>query len=645
MRELLPWILLLALLLGLLWLRPFGADPSGSQAASPTSSAPHVLSVPSAELEDPSRAEGAVEVERLAVGTVAEGPSTRSVTVSSAAGFALTSVFVTLEGERTLHELKDSQLTVPLAWDDFAIAAPGHLARSVERGDEAVELRPDFLLTLRGTGLRGHTYETKIIQEPTSPEGLRALAMWDFVDGDHWKMAVEAERFHPSFGPHVDVQLTLRGYEMFRALQNVHAGRWVEHDVPLERAASDHSLSPLNLALEGELGDGEVVVHLWVKQRQDIGAPDYLLDSSEANDGVLQLYRPRMYADRTLPEGTTTVDFGSQPLGMTFLASALERETGAFARVAFTHDGGEQLLQLGPGFTLTGRLIPPPGRSLPPESMFRWDFRAGRDANSADTPELSFWGRRATVALEEDGSFRLPLPVQIPRLATIPAELPDWMELHIETPPFRALSFDLERQGPEHHLGDLELSDDVITVLLSGEGRLPERDLTYDPLFIPLQSGVGAYQIRSAAPRGADLELQLHLRGQDDQGRDTYAFFNHATGEFEQRPWPLQPPQSVALLVEGGYERGPDGKYRQVRQDRYEVPMQLNEGLDGPPLFGWTWRGVFVAMPVKPAPADEPHMVRFEAPMDGVAFAWCERSNPVLVEQPLPLVAGRVTIP
>ncbi|MBI4880243.1 MAG: hypothetical protein HY812_11385 [Planctomycetes bacterium] len=533
------------------------------------------------------------------------------------------------------------------------IHAPGHVPKRVSRGADPVHLEGDDVLTLHCPGLRELTASANLVPWlPSCEERFHDVCAFGFADEHCWILACEAQRINEDWPRMFGAVLKLRDRSTIMVQRALAPGRHTEYWLPLGDAVGRARVSGLEVGISGpeESLKGPLRLHLCSLLAQD----ERLLVDEELDWGRLQVYAPEVAEERVLEDGARNVRFESVPLGCRCLLSCLCEQTGAHARVLFTHDGSRVELVLRRGIRVIGSLVVPGGARQPEQLHVKWWFSGSGAQANRDDP--SVWTGRVDVSVDASGAISLILPRTIPRMDTASYPPPPLGSLLMGAEGFLPLAreFQVPPDGGTVDLGPLVLEAlGPAFVLAPGHG-IDGEALAWSLAWADDGSILGYRMSGGEEAEDGSLGVFLVI----DPSAESQAVLVRAvrwpSGEECLLPWPDARARALLLAMPDqshAFRLGADGRYVRVPNQEYDVTFMPFPGSTEERWVDvdWRWNSMNRSLGMVAVPADRAAHVSFRAPVSGVEFCWVPlqmTANGVVrgTECVVPLTASTATV-
>jgi hypothetical protein len=269
------------------------------------------------------------------------------------------------------------------------------------------------------------------------------------------------------------------------------------------------------------------------------------------------------------------------------------------------HDGTSREVELTGGVVLHGRFRAHDELTLPSSVQVAW--RRHEPDWFLDSVRCG----ETVLALDEQGAFRLvsPMWVALDRAGERDVSaVPEVLVLEVLAADFDFESFEFSVGGAtEFSCGDLLLRPRTPEVVLTSSS-LSDRLLRGEPI---------------GTVRGWPVE---HAELMPDDRLAVYLQRSPAGPDGDTLGMPYRPRWGAVLIVLNnnlGFERGPDGTYREVSSDAYQI--QLPSGVE---TFQFVWRGMGVEAIITET-IEGRIVASFEAPASGVSWRGPRHRRPL----------------
>lgn len=628
-------LLLVAAVLGILWIANRGGRASGSggapRSAERRSSDPGQLALDARKEPEAS----AREPESGALPTEASEAST-SISIRSSAGLPLAFAEIQ-EGDEPWkrRDMNEGRCELGGVALPCRLRAPGHAPASVERLGGEIVLEPDALLVLEAPGLRACAQGIEPFRGWVGPKGERGaeteeqlarLASFGFSDDDRWSIAVTSKLL-AAWRPDRKLAVSLERHDrrrieiLFDALPGARAS-WSPP------CADQLDVAPLDLTLDWPEGGiaGEVELRLWVMRQSATGVDTRsVLPWGSVAIGALS---SAFLQTRSKPD-SDTVALGPWPKGATYGLTASDHASGAYGGMVFEHDGSPRTLSMHPGFAILGRISVPDGVASPTRARMLWEYR------TTDRGRSVWRGALQVGPFGIGEQFEAHLVQQVPIERTVDLEPPSILDLKVDAPGFETFHKTYSTGGTRRFdCGVVELKPLVPQLVLAPGSHIDERSIEWRQLRVDARPDV-SWTIRSAR-RQLDESLAIFLfRNTDaEPGEDRFRFSSDRTGDDDWGDFPENP--GGFALIESGSEgvclrRLADGRYESVATIRCTLDVECRSMPTGggPWIVGWQWQGLsFAASRITPEFEGERTHVELSIPEDGVTLWWSGNEFP-----------------
>ena len=570
---------------GLWWAwteRPVGGLSSALEPAGGAESSPLRPSLEAQEgaLEVPE-AERSPEVPEAALRL---GPSVRSAT-----GLPLEGLELAAAGEAWgPARLDGGRLLLASQGVPQRVRARGHLALSVEPGDEVVELQPVAALYLRGAGARERVTSVALGagREGDLQERLALAGHWGFPDDDTWALALDPQeewrqlraRFTLGDGSELWVEARLE--------------RGARVEVPLPAASPALERIPFEVTVRGATSPVELRVDARLRLERgrvrsadgaELASWEHLRDSQSATfesaDGLFAL------------EGFER--------GRSIYLRASAPAEGSEAGRSITSNGEPVVLELSGGRVLRGRLLTE-GAPLPERIDLSWEFARSDGLQSKKiTVERSI-----LEGLPVDSTGRFEVGVGDDWMWEGMPLAPDRLKVAFDAPGFDLCEVTVDLSGGErvHELGTVLLVARVPELVLRAALPSSARHGASSVLCSPRAPLVRHWvDCLLASERAGAPVTEVYLQKLLDE--DGGARFEVGRLRYSWTPLEDFAPAALVALVEAGaypFERTADGTYSPVSTGPRKVELELATVPEGATRLelAWSWRGLVVPLSV-----------------------------------------------
>lgn len=588
-------------------------DSTTTRSSEPTSiSAP----TPPNQLADSSASEPSnPSVERHEVNAPANASHT--LEVASAVGLPVTMVLIEQEdGSIKQIASQNGLIDLPEGLTPRRIGSPAHQFRTLTPGEGSVVLEPDAAVVLRAPGIRSAVADIDCMPwNEGQKESVSAFTSNAFTSADEWVVAYDRAMVREVSGaPTFDVKISLHNARHILISREREIPGTVVGTIDSGLLAMSFSKKDVVVDFAGPtFGDGADAL-LWTTS-----GPDATLLSDERHAwGTLQVYGARVDARSSVEAASSTVVFAGIPLGLEVGVSVMQKGSGRYGRIFFTHDGSRHVVTLEEPARIRMRVVD--AADLPITAATSLTIACSHpDGANANVDEAAWRSELRDITLA-DGNLELTIPTSVPRTPRASFPCPIKSTVKIDVPGFDpALATAVLVPGGIADLGLIRLGTPrpFATIVIPG---FAESAVVDQVLIASAPGGYHVFRVVGAKRKPQDQIIAYLTDDTEPTGEALPPEAVDATGRLRVSAIAVAhsgPPAWHWLSLDA------DLNYRTVPVRAWRLQLERSSGNKQPVRYGVKWEGLRAVMGVDRVGGGEADSsVTIVAPEIGAEFWW-----------------------